>query len=77
MADSDEQDIPAPGGPPPALPDIDSPPIEDVLEQVPSTEEIIEHAESAEEIVKQQPGVDELLHRDSDPGPQAPAPQDG
>lgn len=47
----------------PKLPDVDSPPPEDVLEDVPSTEEIIEHAQSAEKIVEQQPSPDELLRR--------------
>jgi hypothetical protein len=45
----------------PALPDVESPPPEDVIEDVPSTEDIIEQAQSAEEIVQQQPDVDELL----------------
>jgi hypothetical protein len=47
----------------PTLPDVDSPPPEDVLDGVPSTEEIIEHAQSAEEIVHQQPSVDDVLRR--------------
>ena len=47
----------------PKLPEIDSPPPEDVLKGVPSTDEIIDHAESAEDIVGQQPSVDELLRR--------------
>jgi hypothetical protein len=47
----------------PALPDVDSPPREDVLDGVPSTEEIIEHADSAEEILGQQPSVEDVLQR--------------
>ena len=47
----------------PQLPEVDSPPPEDVLKDAPSTDEIIEHAESAEEIVDQQPSVDDLLRR--------------
>jgi hypothetical protein len=46
----------------PALPEVESPPAEDVIEDVASTEDIIEQAQSAEEIVRQQPDVDELLH---------------
>jgi hypothetical protein len=45
----------------PTLPGVESPPAEDVIEDVPSTEDIIEQAQSAEEIVQQQPDVDELL----------------
>jgi hypothetical protein len=48
----------------PELPEVDSPPKEDVLSDVPSKEEIIEGAQSAEEVVAQQPSVDELLGRD-------------
>jgi hypothetical protein len=47
---------------PPTLPDVESPPAEDVIEDAPSTEDIIEQAQSAEEILQQQPDVDELLH---------------
>lgn len=43
------------------LPDVDSPPPEEVLENLPSTKEIIEHADSAEQILEQQPSVDELV----------------
>jgi hypothetical protein len=46
----------------PALPDVESPPAEDVIEDAASTEDIIKQAQSAEEIVQQQPGLDELLH---------------
>lgn len=45
----------------PNLPDVDSPPPEDVLDGVPSTDEIIEHAQPAEKIVEQQPSVEELV----------------
>jgi len=45
----------------PRLPDVESPPAEDVIEDASSTEDIIEQAQSAEEIVQQQPDVDELL----------------
>ena len=45
----------------PNLPDVDSPPAEEVLDGVPSTEEIIEHAEPAEKIVEQQPSVEEIV----------------
>ena len=56
-----ETKVPAGG----ILPDVDSPPPDEVIEDAPSTEEIIEQAESVEEIVKQQPDVDELLGRRS------------
>jgi len=45
------------------LPNVDSPPPDQVLEEVASEEEIIEAADSADEILKQQPSVDELLRR--------------
>ncbi len=63
MTGSDQQPEDPPGGAAPALPDVESPPPEDVLEGVPSTEEIIEHAQSAAEIVDQQPTVDDILRR--------------
>jgi hypothetical protein len=56
-------DAPVPSTP--ALPTVDSPPAEAVLDDVPSTAQIIEHAESAEEILGHQPGVDELLGRET------------
>lgn len=43
------------------LPDVDSPPPEEVLENLPSTKEIIEHADTAEQILEQQPSVEELV----------------
>lgn len=57
------QPDPAPLPEAPALPEVDSPPPEEVLKQAPSTDEIVKRAESAEEIVGQQQSVDELLHR--------------
>lgn len=59
-----EDDAPAPLTPPaPALPDVDSPPPEDVLDGVPSTDEIIEAAEPATDIVEKQPSVEDVLER--------------
>lgn len=49
---------------PPELPEVDSPPTEDVLADVPSKEEIVDQAVSAEDVIAQQPSVDELLGRD-------------
>ncbi len=60
MTEPAEQHDP-PKVPSPTLPDVESPPAEDVIEDAPSIEEILEQAESAEEIVQQQPDVDELL----------------
>jgi hypothetical protein len=55
----------APGiQPPPSLPEVDSPPSEDVLAGVPSKEEVVEDAQSADEIVAAQPSVDDLLGPD-------------
>lgn len=48
---------------PPSLPELDTPPREDVLDDVPSTEEVVENAQTADEIVSEQPDVDELLGR--------------
>ena len=64
MTDSDAASGRRAGPTPAKLPDVDSPPPEDILESVPSKEEIIEHAQSAEEIVEQQPSPDDLLRRD-------------
>ena len=47
--------------PPPSLPDVESPPREEVLDAVPSTEDVVQDAQPAEEIVDEQPSVDELL----------------
>ncbi len=52
-----------PGAPEPKLPDVDSPPPEDILDSLPSKEEIVERAQSAQEIIEQQPDPDELLRR--------------
>ena len=62
---TDSPDAPRrPGAkPPPALPDVDSPPVEDVLDSVPSTEEVVRDARSADEIVRGQPSVDDILGR--------------
>jgi hypothetical protein len=45
----------------PNLPDVESPPADDVLEQAPSKEEVIEQAPSADEVIAGQPSVDEIL----------------
>jgi hypothetical protein len=53
------------GVPPvPELPALESPPLEDVLNGLPSKEQVIESAPSADEIVSGQPSVDQLLGRD-------------
>jgi hypothetical protein len=63
MMESDQRPEDPPSAPTPALPDVESPPPEDVLDGVPSTEAIIEHAQSADEIVRQQPSVEDVLRR--------------
>ncbi len=63
MSDSDPAVDPRVPASTPQLPDVDSPPPEDVLDGVPSTEEIIEQALPAEKIVEQQPSVEELVPR--------------
>jgi hypothetical protein len=64
MADSDDPSR-DPGVPPaPKLPDVDSPPPEEVLDEVPAKEEVVKRARPADEIVEEQPSVDELLGRD-------------
>src|SRR5829696_5845042 len=64
MADSDDPSrdpaVPAP----PKLPEVDSPPPEDVLDEVPPKEELVKRARPADEIVEEQPSVEELLDRD-------------
>jgi hypothetical protein len=60
---SDALDTPDPRDAP-RLPRVDSPPAEDVLEDVPSKEDVVAGAESREAIVEEQPGVDEILGRD-------------
>lgn len=74
MADRRDQgevgppDAPEPpaGAPVPNLPEVESPPTEDVLDDVPSKEDVVEQAQPAEEIVDEQPSVDDLLGRDRD-----------
>jgi hypothetical protein len=62
MSASRRPDLPAAAPPAtPQLPDIDSPPPEDVLNDVPSTAEIIGDAQTAAEIIGEQPGPEELL----------------
>ena len=50
--------------PAPKLPEVDSPPVEAVLDGVPSAEEIVEDATPADAIVDEQPSVDEILGRE-------------
>jgi len=50
--------------PPPALPDVDSPPTEEVLDSVPSREDVVDEARSVAEIVREQPTVDDILRSD-------------
>jgi hypothetical protein len=61
MSDSDNRST-APAAP--KLPEVESPPPEDVLDGVPSKEEIVEQAETAEKIVEEQPSPEQLLGRD-------------
>jgi hypothetical protein len=53
----EHDDVPAA----PKLPEVESPPPEDVLDDVPSTAEIVERAQSAGEVVEGQPSVAEIL----------------
>jgi hypothetical protein len=46
---------------PPALPEVESPGREDVLESVPSKEDVVASAETAEEILRRQPSVEDIL----------------
>ena len=48
----------------PSLPEVDSPPAEDVLDGAPSKEDVVGDAPSPEEIVADQPSVDEILRRE-------------
>jgi hypothetical protein len=50
--------------PAPKLPEVESPPPEDVLDAVPTAGEIVEHAQSADEVVEGQPSVEEILGAD-------------
>lgn len=63
---TDPRDVPRrPAVPPPSpLPQLDSPPPEDVLRGVPSQEEVVKRAQTADEIIGAQQSVDELLGRD-------------
>jgi hypothetical protein len=61
MSESDNRSSAPPA---PKLPEVESPPPEDVLDSVPSREEIVEQAESAEKIVEAQPSPEELLGHD-------------
>ena len=68
MAVDASDDVPrAPGVQPPSLPEVDSPPSEDVLAGVPSKEEVVEDAQSPDEIIAAQPSVDDLLGPDRRP----------
>lgn len=64
MADSDYPSRDPGVPPPPKLPDVESPPPEDVLDDVPPKEELVRRARLADEIVDEQPSVEELLDRD-------------
>ena len=50
--------------PPPALPDVDSPPAEEVLDTLPSRQDVVDEAPSVAEIVREQPSVDDILGAD-------------
>jgi hypothetical protein len=45
---------------PPPLPEVDSPPAEDVLAAAPSVDEILGRATPAEQIIDEQPAREEL-----------------
>jgi hypothetical protein len=47
-----------------SIPEVDSPPPEDLLAQLPPPEQVIKDAQTVEEVIKGQPSVDELLGRD-------------
>ena len=64
MADSDDPSRDPDVPPSPKLPDIESPPPEDVLDKVPPKEELVKRARPADEIVEEQPSVEELLDPD-------------
>ncbi|HEY8582599.1 MAG TPA: hypothetical protein VIL49_06615 [Capillimicrobium sp.] len=51
----------------PSLPEVDSPPTEDILDGAPSVDEVIRDAQPAEQIVADQPGRDELVGDDPAP----------
>jgi hypothetical protein len=48
----------------PSLPDVDSPPAEEVLDGAPSKDDVVGDAPSPEDIVAEQPSVDEILRRE-------------
>jgi hypothetical protein len=50
----------------PKLPDVESPPPEEMLDGVPSPEEVVEQARTVDEVIDEQPSVDEILGRDGD-----------
>ena len=47
-----------------SIPEVDSPPPEDLLAQLPPPEQVIKDAQTVDEVIKGQPSVDELLGRD-------------
>ncbi len=47
-----------------SIPEVDSPPPEDLLAQLPTPEQVIKDAQTVDEVIKGQPSVDELLGRD-------------
>ncbi len=47
-----------------SIPEVDSPPAEDLLARLPPPEQVIKEAQTVEEVIKGQPSVDELLGRD-------------
>ena len=47
-----------------SIPEVDSPPPEDLLARLPPPEQVIKDAQTVEEVIKGQPSVDELLGRD-------------
>ena len=61
MPETDAERGPAGVPPPPSLPEVESPPRDEVLDAVPSTEDVVQDAQPAEEIVNEQPSVEELL----------------
>ena len=56
-----EADVP----PPPKLPDVDSPPPEEVLDGSPGKHDVVGRAKPADEVVDEQPSVDDILRGDS------------
>jgi len=64
MSDSAEPQQPPAVQSQPKLPEVDSPPAEEVLDSVPSTDEVVKEARNVDEIVREQPTVDDLVGRD-------------